>query len=106
MGKMVHDDVDVDLAGIPEIIPKIHYRRHPMLKAPAGSYEDARNRRFILSSQFKVANQEIQNLVFEIDRFKWEMEIGRRPPVKSTDFDINNRIIESLRGVLFLLYHG
>jgi len=96
MGRMVHEDVEVDIYGIPNNLPKIRYERMPMVIRKVGSYEDWLRRGAGPARLVKAIQQEVQELQKEVAKLEWERRLRMRPVVSQKVLDFNKRILDVL----------
>ena len=99
LGRMVTDDVTLDVNGIPDKIPKPFYLRVPILKAEPKSYEDWKKRGGITNRFLEATEREIKRIEKEVGKIQWERELRKRPPISHDDLDINRKIVEVLEGI-------
>ena len=97
MGRMVHEDVEVDINGIPNSLPKIRYERMPMVIRKVGSYEDWLRRGARPVRLIKAIQEEVQELAKEVAKLQWERRLRMRPIVSQKALDFNKNIINVLK---------
>lgn len=103
MGKMVVDDVAVDVNGVPIEIPEPYYQRVPLYKTEEGTYLDWVRRKGTASRQMEGIIFEINRLKLEVEKFHWEWKLRARPPLSPEDYECNKKITDILEGTFTFL---
>ena len=99
MGKIVHQDVELDVNGIPIGLPKLFYQRVPTIKTEPGSYEDWKRKKPSMERLVSAIAWEIGRLRVEVGRLGKELKLRQRPPIPQESFDSNRKIVEILEGI-------
>ena len=99
MGRIVAEDVTLDVNGIPDKIPKPFYLRLPILRVEPQSYEDWKKRGGITDRLLEATERAIKRIEKEVGKIKWERQLRKRPPISHDDLDINRKIVEVLEGI-------
>jgi hypothetical protein len=99
LGKIVAEDVTLDVNGIPDKIPKPFYLRVPILNVEPNSYEDWKKRGGITNRLLEATEKAIKRIEKEVGKIQWERKLRERPPVSRNDLDINRKIVEVLEGI-------
>lgn len=98
MGRMVHDDVKLDVNGIPEELPGTFYLRMPLIKTEPDTYAHWKRRNGNPATLLRGTALEIKRLELDVGRLHWERKLRERPPISQTDLEMNKKIIEILGG--------
>ena len=101
MGRMIYQDVSVDVNGIPQKIPDIYYQRFPIIKTKPESYEDWKRRRAGIRQQVEGFCKDVQQLKLDVSKFAWERDLDKRKPPTESEFEFNQKVIDILAGRLF-----
>jgi len=70
LGRIVAEDVTLDINGIPDRIPKPFYLRVPIIKVEPGSYEDWKKRGGITDRLLEATERGIKRLEKEARKLK------------------------------------
>lgn len=98
---MVHEEVALDMLGIPEKIPSLYYRRVPLLITKPGTYDDWKRRRAGVNRWIEGVEESLKEIKLEADRIVWERNLRARPPVQLDKLELNMKIVEILKGGMF-----
>jgi hypothetical protein len=98
---MVHEEVPLDMLGIPEKIPSLYYRRVPLIITKPDSYEDWKRRRAGVHRWIDGIEEGLKEIKLEADRIVWERNLRARPPVQLEKLEMNKKIVEVLKGGMF-----
>ena len=97
-GRMVHDDVILDVNGIPEKLPGYSYQKLPLINELYKGYDYYARRDTAARTLLSGTELEIQMLEREVEKFVWDMKLRIRAPPAETDFEINRKIVDILEG--------
>ena len=99
MGRMVLEDVTVDVNGVPHKIPEPHYQRVPLHKTEKGTYDDWVRRRGNEKRRVEGIIFEVNRLRLEVEKLSWERKLQARPPLSQEESECNRKIVEILTGI-------
>jgi hypothetical protein len=90
----------LDINGIPDKIPDLYYMRVPLWRTEPNSYLDWKRRKGGVHKLLEGTEMEIKQIELEVDRIAWERRLRTQPQPGAPDFDLNNKIIEILKGII------
>jgi hypothetical protein len=99
LGKIVAEDVTLDINGIPDKVPKPFYLRVPILRLEPNCYEDWKKRGGITDRFLEATETAIKRIEKEVGKIQWERELRKRPRISHNDLDINRKIVDVLEGI-------
>lgn len=94
----MHDDVTVDITGVPDKIPELRYRRVPLIRAEEGTYLDWKRRKGSPKKLLEGVKVEVDMLALEVGRIAWERNLRAQPPLSQDVLVMNKRIVDILKG--------
>jgi hypothetical protein len=74
--------------------------RVPLWRAQPNSYLDWKRRKGGVHKLLKGTDMEIKQIELEVDRIAWERKLRAQPRFGGRDFDLNNKIIDVLEGII------
>jgi hypothetical protein len=95
---MVHEEIQLDVNGIPEKIPKVFWKRFPLWRSEPNSYLDWKRRKAVPGRLLQGTGTDIKKIELEVDRIAWERGLRARPPPDQSEYALNAKIIEILKG--------
>jgi len=100
IGRMVYEDISVDVNGIPERIPDLYYQRFPLIKTKPDTYEDWKRRNAGTGKLIEGLCTEIEQLKLDVGKLAWEKRVENRRHLNESDFESNQKIVDILSGRL------
>jgi len=98
MGRIVFDDVPVDVNGVPHKLPESFYQRLPLLKTEEKTYDDWVRRRGTPRRLLSGVEFETDRLRLQVEKLVWEKKLRERPPLSPEESECNKHIIDILEG--------